>query len=312
MDTGATKTVIGNKTLDKLTGKWTAIQRGQIYVDKSVGNNTETFKFGDDRIVRKQKMIHIPVKIGEKVIKLKTYVFPGLVPFLMGIEALRGLNAKIDINRSNFELMGSIVQWRNNSGGHIVLELEAILNEKLEYPIFNVNHYSNEFQNETSHIKKVHVKFGHAKPYKMQRLLENSFMFANMKKTKLQLLIEKAVESCDICYEEKKQDRKPKNSTIRAVSFNESVAIDLTECWDQHSSEKIVICHMVDEYSRLSTAAIVKDKKPETILNVIMTNWLCLFGTPAKLLHDRRGEFMNIQTLNFMNVMGIKTKATSA
>ena len=62
-----------------------------------------------------------------------------------------------------------------------------------------------------------------------------------------------------------------KNSTMRAVSFNESVAIDLTEWWDQHSNTKIIICHMIDEYSRLSAAAMVKDKKPETILNVIMT-----------------------------------------
>ena len=91
-----------------------------------------------------------------------------------------------------------------------MLELEAVLNEGLEYPVFNINHHNNEFQNETSHIKKVHIKFGHAKPFKMQRLLENSSMFASMKKTKLYMLIDKAVESCDICDDEKEQDRRKK------------------------------------------------------------------------------------------------------
>ena len=132
-----------------------------------------------------------------------------------------------------------------------------------------------------------------------------------MKGTKLNMLIEKTVENCEICSDERKQERKPRNATMRAVSFNEIMAIDLTEWWDETSQSKNVICHMIDEYSRLSVRAVIGDKKPETILNAIMSKWMCIYGTPSKILHDRGGEFVNAQTLNFMNVMGIKTKMTS-
>ena len=75
-------------------------------------------------MVRKQRMILIPVKIGERVAKLKTNMLPVSVPFIMGIEALRVMNAKIDLTHSNIELMGSINQGETNSGGHMVLEFE--------------------------------------------------------------------------------------------------------------------------------------------------------------------------------------------
>ncbi len=166
----------------------------------------ETFKFGDDRVVKKQKMIHIPVKIGERIVKLKNYVLPGSVPFLMEIEAMRGMKAKVDISQSNIELMGSIVQGRVNSGGHIVLELEAIFCDRLQYPVFNVKHHNDEFPNETKYLRKCKC----TKPFKMQQLLENSSMFANMKKIKLHMLIDKAIEDCKICDDEKKQDGRPK------------------------------------------------------------------------------------------------------
>ncbi len=69
---------------------------------------------------------------------------------------------------------------------------------------------------------------------------------------------------------------------------------------------------MIDKYSRLSVAEVIEDKKPETVLNVIMTRWICVFGTPKRMLHDRGGEFQNTQLLNFLNVMGIQSRPSSA
>ncbi len=69
---------------------------------------------------------------------------------------------------------------------------------------------------------------------------------------------------------------------------------------------------MIDEYSRLSVAEVIEDKKPETVLNMIMTKWICVFGTPKRMLNDRGGEFQNTQLLNFLNVMGIQSRPISA
>ena len=81
------------------------------------------------------------------------------------------------------------------------------------------------------------------------------------------MLFEKALKECEICDEEEKRDRRPKVSTYRAVVFNKSVAIDLTEWFDGISASKKTIGHMIDEYSRLSAAGVVKgtqrDHDPE-------------------------------------------------
>ena len=84
-----------------------------------------------------------------------------------------------------------------------------------------------------------------------------------MPKTKLHMLIEQTIDDCEVCKDEADRSRRPNNTTIRAVEFNESVAIDLTEWWNEKDKSKHIPCHMVDEYSRLSVAEMIEDKKPE-------------------------------------------------
>ena len=133
-----------------------------------------------------------------------------------------------------------------------------------------------------------------------------------MPKTKLHMLIDQTITNCEVRKDEADRSRRPKNATIRAIEFNESVAIDLTEWWNEKDKNKHILCHMGDEYSRLSVAEMIEDKKPETVLNVIMRRWICVFGTPKRILHDRGGEFQNAQLLNFLNVMVLQSRPTSA
>ena len=80
IDTGATKTVIGELTLKNVTMNWDNESKQKLMIDKSKGGENAIFKFGDERTVKKQKIIHVPVRIGSKIVKLKTYVLPGSVP----------------------------------------------------------------------------------------------------------------------------------------------------------------------------------------------------------------------------------------
>ncbi len=61
LDTGATTTVTGDKTSNKLTKKWSIGKKCQIYAYKRTSRNSETFKFEDERVVKNKK---IPLKIG--------------------------------------------------------------------------------------------------------------------------------------------------------------------------------------------------------------------------------------------------------
>ncbi len=123
IDTGATKTVIGETTLQKVTTNWDNDSKQKLMVDKTKGGECAIFKFGDERTVRKQKIIHVLVRIGSKIIKLKTYVLPGSVSYLLRMETLRAMKANIDLNDSTRELLGTKMRGRSNKSGHITVNL---------------------------------------------------------------------------------------------------------------------------------------------------------------------------------------------
>ena len=64
--------------------------------------------------------------------------------------------------------------------------------------------------------------------------------------------------------------------------FNEVVSMDIVEI----DGKKFLV--MVDIYSRYCQAGWIEDKKPETIMQCVMNNWICLFGAPGSLLTDKR------------------------
>ena len=58
IDTGATKTVVGETTLKKITMNWDNDSKQKLIIDKSKGGECALLKFGDERTVKKQRIIH--------------------------------------------------------------------------------------------------------------------------------------------------------------------------------------------------------------------------------------------------------------
>ena len=88
------------------------------------------------------------------------------------------------------------------------------------------------------------------------------------------------------------------------------MAMDITE-W-HYKGEKKLILHMIDEFSRLSVAKFINNKRPEAIMKTVFTTWLCVFGTPKPEIHDKGGEFVNQRVTSFLNVMGVRILSTLA
>ena len=90
----------------------------------------------------------------------------------------------------------------------------------------------------------------------------------------------------------------------RPEKFNDCRAMDITE-WHKNGEKKMLL-HMIDEFSRLSVAKLIPDKRPETVMNFMFTNWFCVFGSPRRVIHDKGGEFLNQRVANLLNVMGVR------
>ncbi len=168
----------------------------------------------------------------------------------------------------------------NNASGHFVLEtkLEANANQETHECVFQFSTESNEQIKRLAIINKLHVKFGHAQTHQLIRMLENSEYLKEFKGHKIEAKeIESVVGNCKMCWERKCRQNRPRNCVKRATMFNDCKAMDITEWFNKMNGTKILILHIVDEFSRLSVAKFIPDKKPESVMTVLFTDWLCVF-----------------------------------
>ena len=113
---------------------------------------------------------------------------------------------------------------------------------------------------------------------------------ANIWDKDYQELAKKLYDSCEVCLKFQKTPARPIVSLPLATQFNETVAMDL-KVWNNN---KLNILYLIDMFTRFTTARIIKDKKPETIIDNVMQMWIGNgFGAPAKFLADNGGEFAN-------------------
>ena len=238
IDTGASKTVVGQRTLNKNTEDWSEQEKDQLFKSAKKDDATK-FKFGDRRQVKADNVILMPLKIQGRTIRLKTFVLPGEVPFLLGVEAMRLMRGKTNIETNTIELMENKLQYDVNEAGHFVLGLKVELDQERHMHVLHMENETEIFKNEKKVIYKLHHQFGHAKPHKLCRLIEHSSSFKDMTKIKINAIVKSIIAECEVCQDSAERDRRRKNSTIRAIEFNECVAIDLTEWWDETGKEKI-------------------------------------------------------------------------
>ncbi len=69
---------------------------------------------------------------------------------------------------------------------------------------------------------------------------------------------------------------------------------------------------VIDEFTRLSNAVIIPNKKPESIVKAIMMGWIEKYGICDKLLHDLGGEFNGNPLIEILGILGIRQMTTAA
>ena len=71
--------------------------------------------------------------------------------------------------------------------------------------------------------------------------------------------------------------------------FNDTISMDLhnlTKC-----GPSVFYLNIVDLFTRFSQAAIIYEKKPDTIINELNRKWTFVFGALRRILSDNGGEF---------------------
>ena len=102
-----------------------------------------------------------------RIVKLKTFVKPSRIPFLLGIEALTKINAIINPAKEEITLCGQKLNSNGNTNGHFVLEVVTTYETKqtTEQWVFQFSDEIDQNRRKDQMINKMHVKFGHAPPH---------------------------------------------------------------------------------------------------------------------------------------------------
>ena len=70
--------------------------------------------------------------------------------------------------------------------------------------------------------------------------------------------------------------------------------------------------HLIDEFTQLSAASIIRSKDPSIIIKNLINHWVRIYDLPEKLYSDNSGEFNNSELQDMAENLNITVKTTPA
>ena len=295
LDTGAGKTVCGETWLSVYTDsiKPKSIER--------VPSNV-TFRFGDGDPVKSCEKVFLPVTMGTSDSVIESYVVTSEIPLLISRETMKQFNVVIDTCNDKVQIQGhDQVCGMTSSGQYLVPIIPKNIAGNVSSIVYQTA--AEELQSTLTNSElavKLHKVLAHASAEKICKLLKE----AGKEDKELNKEITKVVNNCHVCKTIRRAPPKPKVCLPLSSAFNECVAMDIKFI------EGNIVLHLIDTFTRLSTAAHLKNKAAPTVMEAIMEMWVSTFGRPKEIFSDNGKEFDNQQMHDLAAQMDINLKVT--
>lgn len=264
------------------------------------------FRFGDGNRLKALKNVVLPLHIGFEKTTISVDVVTAAIPLLFSKSSLIKAKARIDFEDSSIEIMGQVLPLQETTSGHFLLSLKRPLdpNESSVQRILLATKFDGkDLAEQKRMVLKLHKQFCHPPVRRMKKFLNDAGIADNV----VLDLVDVVTKDCSTCKKLGKAPSKPAVGFPLAHIFNEVVAMDL-----KVYSSGIYFLHMIDHATRYSQAVIIHNKKKETIVQGLITNWVQLFGAPGKFLSDNGGEFVNEDLVELAEKFNITIKTTGA
>ena len=335
LDTGCVSTVTGKKCVDAIIKMMPERAKKMIKVSKS----EKRFRFGGGEKRKSLGHFAIPISIGNgHNIILYTDVVEAPIPCLISkaaIKQARGIintkddtitifdNVKIPlvtVKAGHYGIPIGKFQFRDgqevNFGPTKESKLDSLEDENWE--VFAVEQDTlielpdaeeDDQQEVEKKIRRMHEQLGHPSKPTFVKMLKTSAIMSDEPSGIVYDFINKLYESCPTCIQFTKSKPRPRVSPPLATRFNQTVSVDL-KVWPKYN---VVILYIVDNFSRFIQGHIIPDKKPESVIKVLMDEWILkLFGAMDAIQMDNGGEFMNAKMKEMCEKFGIKFISTGA
>ena len=288
LDSGCSKTVCGQKWYNNFFESSTSkseIRRKQC--------KPSIFRFGDGRAVSSQMTVTLPVTIGSKQVNLETDVVEADIPLLLSKYSMKKAETTIDFSTDMVTMFGEKMKLNFASSGHYMIPL---------YPEQEILTVAVEGTSLKKNAIKLHLQFGHAPGHKIIQLLKD----AGNDDQDLFKIVNEVVDGCDVCKLYHKNKSRPVVGFNLARDFNEVVSMDL-KFIESHG-----ILHLIDNATKFSSAAVLKSKRKEEIVEKIFQHWIQIFGCPDTFFSDNGGEFNNNLMRELGELLNTKILTTAA
>ena len=299
IDSGCTKTVCGNVWLRTYLDTLSNRDHRAVTTEDSKCD----FRFGDGPVYSSSKIVTIPVTFGSQKARLATHVVECDVPLLISRQSLKRAHCQIDFVQDRVYMFGEEVMVKLSKTGHYCLPLTSDNREEIVQNVL----FSSPINpgSETENLKKVtklHKQFAHPSSERLKRLIWNS----GVRDPGIDKVVDDVTQKCDICKRFRRSPPRPIVTFPLASEFNETVAMDI-----KFINTRPVL-HMIDHATRFSRACLLPNKKPNSVIQAIMTHWIQIFGHPVQFLTDNGGEFVNSSMIELSEKFNIVLKTTAA
>ena len=249
----------------------------------------------------------IPAYIGNQRVFIEVDIVPKDIPLLLSKAFMKKGGMLLDFQHDTLQMNDQIIPLNTTSTGHYLLPLTKSTQflSSMETHQDQITLTLSSTLSNPQIASKLHRQFAHPPKDKLLRLLHRAGEpWSNNEE--LFKSVETVSDSCDVCQRYRKTPPRPIVGLPMATEFLESVAMDLKVY------NGTFILHMIDLCTRLSAAAVMVNKKPDTVIKHILQSWIAVYGSTSKFLVDNGGEFANQDFINLAEKFGITVQTTAA
>ena len=266
------------------------------------------YKFGGGEKRRSLGRVVFPCFFAGMNLKITTEVVDAEFPLLLGNTMLKKAKAVLYFAEGKALVMGNEMPMTETDSGHFSLPIEpprekdmSTKDERLVVSFLTLS----EEPLSLADVQKLHHYFGHIP----KRRLENLINKSNKLTAEVKQHLEHVELHCKSCKMNQKAKPLPAVALPRASRFNEVVTIDLKHYPD---GKYCYILYLIDFFSRLTVGALIGDKNPSTVAQIILSKWIASMGRMDTLHSDRGGEFNCEELTAVAEYIGVKCTLTAA
>ena len=156
-------------------------------------------------------------------------------------------------------------------------------------------------------LTEVHQRHGHQGVERTLELLRQRCYWPNMSSDVAQWC-----QSCERCQVAKNAQPAPRGfmGHLLASRPNEILAMDFTVLEPTHTGVENVLV-MTDVFSKYTLAIPTRDQRAATVAQVLVTEWFCKFGVPARIHSDQGRNFESCLIQQLCSLYGIEKSRTT-